>query len=598
MKNKCVSYFLSAIPVIVFAMAVLSTPFYAMEARLSDGLYSQLNGTSRQIKLITVDEESLMEYGDFTTWSREKSSELINYLYSDPNAAPAVMGMDFLFVSEADLDSDGALAEACKNAQNVVFASNLVYRGTTRQDEQGNLYYDSWNVEMIEAPYKALLEVADYGYANVHIAKDGCVRYTKLTEEWNGNTQDSFAFAIYKKYMDRIGKEVCIPRSDTKGKFTFFYSGKNGEYAHFSLSDVLSGEIPREEFKDCIVLVGAYAPGFQDSYVAAVSRSQPMYGVEIHANIIQALLQQKTGVAVPQWLYLLVSMIVLYGFFMMARKQKLLPVLVEAAFLVTLHMGMGRLLAKNGYTISQLYFLLIIFLLMIYFVIEKYFGERLRRKKVLSTFKKYVAPQIVDKLAKDGGFELKLGGEKRDIAVLFVDIRGFTPMSENLSPEEVVSILNEYLALTTRSILDNEGTLDKFIGDATMAVFNAPFDLEDYVYKAVLTALAIRDGSNKLAEELQARFGKTISYGIGVNCGEAVVGNIGCEFRMDYTAIGDTVNTAARLESRARAGEILISEAVHQRIADRMEAEPIGEMELKGKSMPVKVYRLVGVREN
>ena len=171
-------------------------------------------------------------------------------------------------------------------------------------------------------------------------------------------------------------------------------------------------------------------------------------------------------------------------------------------------------------------------------------------------------------------------------------------MSESLQPEEVVSILNEYLALTTASVLGNEGTLDKFIGDATMAVFNAPFDLDDYVYKAILTALAIRDGSDKLAERLQEQFGKTISYGIGVNFGEAVVGNIGCEFRMDYTAIGDTVNTAARLESRAKAGEILISEAVYHEVESRITAEPVGEMELKGKSKPVKVYRLIDIKES
>jgi len=280
------------------------------------------------------------------------------------------------------------------------------------------------------------------------------------------------------------------------------------------------------------------------------------------------------------------------------QKQKLVPTLIEAVVLIAVHMVSGRLLAKHGYTIPQLYFLVVVFLVMIYFVIEKYFGEKLRRKKVLSTFKKYVAPQIVDKLAKDGEFELKLGGEKRTIAVLFVDIRGFTPMSESLRPEQVVSILNEYLALTTASVLDHEGTLDKFIGDATMAVFNAPFDLDDYVYKAILTALAIRDGSDKLAERLQEQFGKTISYGIGVNFGEAVVGNIGCEFRMDYTAIGDTVNTAARLESRAKAGEILISEAVYHEVESRIDAEPVGEMELKGKSKPVQVYRLIGIKES
>jgi len=597
-KDKCFLFGVALIPVTIFVLFVVLMPFYAMEARVSDTLYSQLEGTNRNIKLITVDEETLAEYGTFTEWSREKCAELITLLSRDDDMMPAVIGMDFLFVSEADEAGDNELVEVCRNAGNVIFASNMVYRGNTKQDADGQMYFDSWNVEMVEEPFEELDEVVSAGFANVHIATDGCVRYTKLTEHYDGTLKESFAYAVYRKYMDTTGRKTELPQSDAKGKFTFFYSGKNGEYAHYSMNDVLNGGIPLSEFKDAIVLVGAYAPGFQDSYMAAIERSVPMYGVEIHANIIQALIQGKTAVAVPIWLYLVVGAVVIGTFFLLAKKQKLVPVLAEAIVLIALHMFIGRLLAKSGYTIPQLYFAVVIFLIMLYFVIEKYLIEKFRRKKVLSTFKKYVAPQIVDKLVKDGNFELKLGGEKRNVAVLFVDIRGFTPMSENLAPEEVVSILNEYLALTTSSVLDNEGTLDKFIGDATMAVFNAPFDLEDYAYKAILTALAIRNGSEKLAERLQEKFGKTISYGIGVNMGDAVVGNIGCEFRMDYTAIGDTVNTAARLESRAEAGEILISEAVYKSVQERIVAEPVGEMELKGKSKAVKVYRLIGTKES
>ena len=597
-KDKVPVFGIAIIPVIIFILFVIFMPFYAIEARMSDALYSQLEGTNRNIKLITVDEETLAEYGTFTEWSREKCAELIKLLSADEATAPTVIGMDFLFVSEADETGDNELMEACRNAGNVVFASNMVYRGDTKQDADGQMYFDSWNVEMVEEPFEGLNEVVSTGFANVHIATDGCVRYTKLTENYDGTVKESFAYAIYSRYMDTKGWKTELPRSDDKGKFTFFYSGENGEYVHYSMNDVLNGKIPLSEFKDAIVLVGAYAPGFQDSYVAAIERSVPMYGVEIHANIIQALIQGKTAVAVPTWLYLIAGTVVIGTFFMLAKKQKLMPVLAESVVLIALHMLVGRLLAKNGYTILQLYFALVVFFIMLYFIIEKYFAEKYRRKRVLSTFKKYVAPQIVDKLAKDGNFELKLGGEKRNVAVLFVDIRGFTPMSENLAPEEVVNILNEYLALTTSSILDNEGTLDKFIGDATMAVFNAPFDLDDYVYKAIQTAIAIRNGSKELAERLQEKFGKTISYGIGVNVGDAVVGNIGCEFRMDYTAIGDTVNTAARLESRAKAGEILISEAVYKKVQERINAEPVGEMELKGKSVPIKVYRLIDIKEN
>ena len=207
-----------------------------------------------------------------------------------------------------------------------------------------------------------------------------------------------------------------------------------------------------------------------------------------------------------------------------------------------------------------------------------------------------MAPQIVDEISKKKDFKVELGGERRHIAVLFVDIRGFTTMSEVLKPEEVVEILNEYLSLTTQSIFNNKGTLDKFVGDATMAVFNAPLDLDDYIYRAVKTAWDMKAGSEALAEKFEKRFGRSVAFGIGVNCGDAVVGNIGCEFRMDYTAIGDTVNTAARLESNAKRGQILISQEVYDNVKDRVEVTPIGELPLKGKEVGVFIYQVDNVK--
>jgi adenylate cyclase len=165
-------------------------------------------------------------------------------------------------------------------------------------------------------------------------------------------------------------------------------------------------------------------------------------------------------------------------------------------------------------------------------------------------------------------------------------------MSEKLSPEQVVEILNDYLDLTSTSIFKFGGTLDKFIGDATMAIFNAPLDLDDYVFKAVCTALEMRKGADRLKETMTEKFGTAVSFGIGVNCGPAVVGNIGATFRMEYTAIGDTVNTAARLESNAKPGQILISEAVYERVKHKVMVTPIGEIPLKGKSKGVFVYQL------
>ena len=215
---------------------------------------------------------------------------------------------------------------------------------------------------------------------------------------------------------------------------------------------------------------------------------------------------------------------------------------------------------------------------------------------MLTAFRKYVAPQIVEEISRKGDFSIKLGGENRDVAVLFVDIRGFTTMSEALQPEEVVEILNEYLSLTTKCIFDNLGTLDKFVGDATMAVFNSPFDLPDYEYKAVCAAMDIVKGGEELEKVLLEKHGRSVGFGVGVNCGPAVVGNVGCEFRMDYTAIGDTVNTAARLEANAKKGQVLISDALYERLKDRIEVNEIGQIPLKGKSNGIMVYEVTKLK--
>ncbi len=584
-------------------LGVLATvnPFYALDAYLTDGLYTRFTGPSSDIIIIGVDEETLAEYGNFNLWSREKSAALLEYLYEDTDNAPAVVGMDFMFISDYDEQTDARLAEAAVG--NTVMGTNLVYRGALERDASGRLIYNTEHIADIEVPYDKLAKVATLGFTNACIASDGCVRYAMLDvnvpeeiRESNSDnsigkgSHDSFAKAVLDAYT-----EVTPVRTDSKGQFQFMYSGKTGEFQHVSMRAVLAGEVPHTAFKDKIVLAGAYAPGFQDAYKPAADRGKSMYGVEIHANIIQALMEHKTMVPIGRPVLTLLTFIFIAGFLIFARKRKLSVILIVSALTAGVYILLGRILATVGIGGSHLYIpcayvLITLVIADIYFIIEKYVLERIRRKHTLDVFKKYVAPEIVDNLSKSGDFELHLGGEKRDVAVLFVDIRGFTPLSEGLEPEKVVAILNEYLKLTTTCILRHKGTLDKFIGDATMAVFNAPFDLDDYIYEAVAAAWDIKAGSRELGERLYEEFGKQVGFGVGVNCGEAVVGNIGCYFRMDYTAIGDTVNTAARLESNAKAEQILISEDVYEKLRDRIEATPVGEIPLKGKSNKIMVY--------
>lgn len=171
-------------------------------------------------------------------------------------------------------------------------------------------------------------------------------------------------------------------------------------------------------------------------------------------------------------------------------------------------------------------------------------------------------------------------------------------MSEVLTPPQIVEILNQYLTLTTQCVMDNHGTLDKFVGDCTMAIWNAPLPQEDYVMNACKAAMAMVEGSRPLAEKLQKEYGRTVSFGVGVNVGPAVVGNIGAPMRMDYTAIGDTVNTAARLEANAPGGTVYVSRAVADALGDRARVTSLGDtIKLKGKREGFEVLRLEEILE-
>ena len=570
-------------------------PFYALSSWVTDEIYNRPSVTNPNIVIIGIDEQTLEEYGNFNLWSREKSAELINLLNSEKENAPTVIGLDILFVDNYSKEGDALLEEAVKASDNVVLVSHLVYDGTLKSDKNGKLFYDTENVSRVEEPFGSLKENACVGYSNTYIASDGRVRYTTVTKDFEGKTLKSMAYAVYDMYCTKNNISPKMPETNSHGQFQFFYTGKSEDYSHVSLNKVLDGTVPLSAFKNSIVLLGAYAPGLQDSYHGVIDRSGVYYGVAIHANIIDSLLNEKYAIDAPPFLMPLLVTVILAAFFLLGDRQKLFLAILESLVVAGLFSVFGIFMAQNGRYVPLLYAFILLFAVDIYFVVEKYFLEKYRRAKTLEVFKKYVAPQVVDDISKKGDFTIRLGGEKRNIAVMFVDIRGFTPLSESLEPEDVVSILNEYLTLTSTSILNHNGTLDKYVGDATMAVFNAPFDQEDYIYEAVATAWDIKQGAEALRVKLKERFDRSVGFGIGVNCGPAVVGNIGSSFRMDYTAIGDTVNTAARLESNAKADQILISEYVYEILKDRIEVEEVGEIPLKGKSTKLNVYSVTSI---
>lgn len=565
---------------------------YNLNCMFSDGFCQIPSVTDKKIKIVAIDERTIAELGNPTDWQRDVPGKLIEILNTYEDMRPAVITLDILYPTSKDADKDAYFAEVCANSGNVVVAANTVVRDKVTLTEDNVISVDTENVALVEFPYEALNAAVTCGFANTIQDTDGYIRQGKVSCTYQGEQYASLALASLKKYSEAKGSSYTLPKVYKDNYFYFTFSGKNGGYEVVSMIDIMNGKVDPRAFANCIVMVGAYAPGLMDAFNVAIQRGAQMYGVEIHANILEAIMDGKTQVPVPVLPYAIIVCVICVAYAIFGKKMKILPLTLTFVGLTVLDIIVGIVFYKSGYFIGMADLPVFLVFIYAYHLITGYIAEIIKRRKVLTAFKKYVAPQVVDEISKKGEFKVALGGEKRHIAVLFVDIRGFTPMSEGLKPEEVVEILNEYLNLTTNSIFKNNGTLDKFIGDATMAVFNAPFDLDDYVYRAVCTARDIAAGSAELEEKLMARFGKSVSFGIGVNCGDAVVGNIGCDFRMDYTAIGDTVNTSARLEANAKRGQILISDAVYEIVKDRVKVTEVGVIPLKGKSNDVFVYQL------
>jgi adenylate cyclase len=224
--------------------------------------------------------------------------------------------------------------------------------------------------------------------------------------------------------------------------------------------------------------------------------------------------------------------------------------------------------------------------------VAKNFTQEQREKRRLSRF---FSPAVVAEIVRHKD-DAKLAAGRRRMTVLFSDIRGFTSMSEKMEPEEVVAFLREYLTVMTEAVFTHGGTVDKYIGDAIMALYNVPFEAPDHARRAVRTALDFQERLQPLAERFAAKYGGTLACGVGIHTGDAVVGTIGSEQRLEYTAIGDTINLGSRLEGLTKdfSVPIIMSEATAAEVAGQFSSRDLGEVTVKGKAIPVKIYAVLG----
>lgn len=579
---------LAAAVALAAAFLTFWAPLGRLEYSFADSLFLRKRPVDNRIKIIGIDEKTLKEYGPFSGWTRQRAADLINAF--DPEHAPAVIAFDINYFGELDPQGDDALARAAAEYEHVVMASYVDYGTRLERQADGTLQMNELYVERLEQPYEALRKVTRQGFTDTMPDSDNYVRRSMLWADAEDSREYNFAWAVYESYQESRGEQAVFPKTDERGLYGFDYTAEPGMYELYSFADVAEGRLDGKVFQDSIVLVGAYSSGMMDQYMAPIARSRVMNGVEVQANHVNALLDGRTYTDLPVWISVLIAAVIAGGYTLLACSCGF-GVNLTAAVLLDAAVP----LAAKGLYSTGLYWrclapvaaVTVIFLTRL---ASGYLMERLRKRRIYQMFRTYMAPQVVDELSRNGRFQIELGGKDCQIAVLFVDIRGFTSLSEGLPPDQVVGILNRYLERVTEAIFQNEGTLDKFIGDAVMAVYNAPLDVEDYLVKAVQTGIDIVRFVEELNDGLEKDFGRRIACGVGVHCGRAVVGNIGCSFRMDYTAIGDTVNVSERLESLAKPGQVLISRQLYEQVKDRFLAEYIGELSLKGRRDKVEAF--------
>lgn len=598
-------------------------------------LYTPFEKADSRITIISIDDDTISQYGEYDNWSRQVLADAVNAL-NENNAS--IIGLDVDLSGVKDTEGDEALVEACKNAGNVVAIATANYdsadhdntadkaqistspsdaannepanasadkNGDNSQDDDlilskpadSSIDWSDHKTMSISFPYHELEDVVTTGISNaLQQSPDGIVRTAALSISYNDNDISSFASTIYMKYQDSLGQDYNMPNLSDDELFGFNRINDAQSYQIISLSDLLAGNADSSLIDGHITIIGALQiPDESMYYYQYLKSDYAQQEVLTETSIIQTLLNDKSVTDVPRLAMALLAGFITALFSVILRKKKKLWHII----LQFLCIAVGIFIAMNINHMGLRVLLLVPMIFCVLAIIINLFFNLIyanfEKRRMELTLKMYVDSQVVDQISDFTPMELSSVSARKNIAVLFVDIRGFTSMSESLEPEQVVSILNEYFSVVYSSIIAWNGTLDKFIGDAAMAVFNAPNDVEDYVFNAVCAADDIQKNFEPLREKFMSEYGKEVHLGIGINSGTAIVGNIGCMGRFDYTAIGDTVNTASRLESKALPGQILISETVYAEVESRVSVDRVGALSLKGKAKAVETYQIITI---
>ncbi len=614
------------------ALYYFGTPLLdALELKTYDMRLRALHSAPpRTVTIAAIDEQSLAKLGRWP-WSRATLAKLVDRL---DKAGARVIAFDVFFAEPESLEADRQLARAIGAGRKVVLSTVFLLNReetrhlgterleeakraiaaqaieTVRQSGAAGTEFPMTEPQGIITNIPVLQRSAAYaGHINVLSDVDGTVRRAPLLYRYDGryfpsaDVQAARAFsggelvlhaAPYGITGIQIGDRY-VP-TDEEGRLLVRYRGRPGTFASIPISDILEGRADTALLRDRVVLIGTTAQGIGDIRVTPYSAAFP--GVELRASVIENLLEGDV-LQRPEWMSLVdIMVIVVLGFAL----TWLLPRLgVPGGAMLALGSLAAYLLLANylfqaeGLWLNIVYPTMLVALLFASTTLVRYFSTESEKRHIKAAFQFYVPPAVVEEIAADVG-KLRLGGEKRDLTVLFSDIRGFTSMSEALAPEELVKLLNVYFTEMTDRIFDHKGSLDKYIGDAIMAIFGAP------IHDAAHPRLACRAALDmiKALEGLQAKWRHdglpALGIGIGINTGPMIVGNMGSLSRFNYTVIGDAVNLASRIESLNKdyGTSILVSEYTYALVKDEFpSAREIDRVRVRGRAQEVSLYELI-----
>ncbi len=598
---------------------------------------------SGAVTIVAIDDKTLQAFGSMRLFSRQLWARLINALSS---YQARVIAPDILW-SEPDPshpEYDQEFADAVAKAGNVVLGLHVNLERQSGSIAQGALknslnplspYEEGKNVHPIEMRssaasaeeisglFRAVAVVPDYpslmracrSFSLVNSDPDatGRVRYAPTFIEYAGGFYPSLSLQALKMYwgernlfldlgrnrIEQIRFDTLVLPTDPYGRLLVNYRGPKGTFRTVSMVDVLEHRVDNDLLNDKLVLIGATSLGLSDVFSSPFDRTLP--GVEVHATLIDSILA-------GQYLYQgsvtsffdLVSVMVfalVLGFFLPrfgARGSIVFSLILLAGFLAFNFF----VFVRWGWVMSFAFPAMEIVSASTFIVGYKYLTEERQRAQVKKMFQYYLDAEVVERLL-DQPEAPKLGGEERSITVMFSDIRGFTSFSEKLSPTQLTSFLNEYLTEMSSVVLKHEGVLDKYIGDALMAFWGAPLDHPNHAELACTTALEMMSRLQALRNSWSKVIGTALNIGIGLNSGTAAVGNMGSVQRFNYTAMGDNVNLASRLEglNKFYHTNIIISENTFRMVKDLFVCRRLDYVRVKGRSDPVMVYELLALKK-